>query len=133
MRTLKYTYCLLANERDKLVLMSSLTRTPRLGAALYAELCSALKTARDWNASASEIDVIRKAIQNRESVDVLSSEEKELITRIISSYAQRSRPGHPRKRAKPVREAVPVETDLGHLSFIADSEADKGPPGTQSI
>lgn len=104
--------------------MPILTRTPRLGSALYTELCRALKTARDWNASDPEVEALRKAIQNREDIDVLTFEEKELVSRIAATYAERSRPGSRRRPSRAQRPA-PVEKDLAHLSFLVERE-----PGT---
>lgn len=101
--------------------MSNLTRTPHLGAALYAELCTALKTAHEWNASGPEIEVLRKAIQNRESVDVLTYEERELISRIVADYGRRSRPGGSRRRTSTTKPPAAAEKDLGHLSFLTDA------------
>lgn len=107
--------------------MTILPRQPQLGAALYAELCTALKTAREWNASATEIEVLRKAIQNRESVDVLSYEERELISRIVADYGRRSRPEASRRKPSTAKAPAHAAKDLGHLSFLADA-----PPEAQA-
>jgi hypothetical protein len=105
--------------------MLNFMRTPRLGAALYAKLCTALKTARDWNASDAEVEALRKAIQNREGIDVLTFEERELVSRIVTSYVKRSRPAS-RRRSLRAQRPAPVEKDLDHLSFLVEREP--GPP-----
>ena len=118
--------------------MPNLPPPPTLGAELYSDLCNAIKDPRDWSASPLEIETVRKAILNRERIDVLTYEERELISRIAERYRAKTRAGrNPTKRTSPAtapsRTARP-DRDLAHLSFLADSlpdpDAESSPPSS---
>lgn len=92
----------------------------RLSHAAYHALCHALETHREWSASEDEVEAIRKAIQNRECIDRLTPEERDLAKHVLGTYATRVLPGRQPRLTKPVYPSKPGERDLSHLEPIVE-------------
>jgi hypothetical protein len=100
--------------------MKRKTPPTRLSGDAYRALCHALETHREWSATRDEIEAVRKAIQNRECLQLLTREEIDLAKIVLGSYATRILPSRQPRMTKPVYPSKPGDRDLSHLEPIVE-------------
>jgi hypothetical protein len=95
-----------------------------LDPTLYAELCAALATARDWNATTDDIELLRTAILSRETPDCLTPNDRSRIVRLVRHYQEQLHPKRTLPKVASVRRSAPLVHDVGELSFVTEAVDD---------